>query len=211
MKAFKILFAGFVLTAALAACQPQGSAPQAALTAIVEEPTAVSASKEPTAMPVSEKPTATPTSEKPTATPTNEKPTEAPAQPTVAPTEEPTATPETKPAEPVILAAGEFQGRDDAHQGSGTAQIVQEGERRVLRLQNFSSTEGPDLYVYLVENPDTFDADAIGEFLDLGLLKATTGDQEYEIPAGADLSKYGGVQVYCLSFRFIFSNAPFAN
>ena len=211
MKAFKILFAGFVLTAALAACQPQGSAPQATPTAIVEEPTAMPASKEPTAMPVSEKPTATPTSEKPTATPTNEKPTEAPAQPTVAPTEEPTATPETKPAEPVILAAGEFQGRDAAHQGSGTAQIVQEGERRVLRLQNFSSTEGPDLYVYLVENPDTFDADAVGEYLDLGLLKATTGDQEYEIPAGADLAKYGGVQVYCLSFRFIFSNAPFVN
>ena len=106
MKVFKILFAGFVLTAAVAACQPQGSAPQAAPTAIVEEPTA---------MPVSEKPTVTPTSEKPTATPTNEKPTEAPAQPTVAPTEEPTATPETKPAEPVILATGEFQGRDDAH------------------------------------------------------------------------------------------------
>ena len=211
MKAFTILCAGFVLTAVLAACQPQGSAPQAAPTAIVEEPTAMLASKEPTAMPVSEKPTATPTSEKPTATPTTEKPTEAPAQPTVAPTEEPTATPETKPAEPVILAAGEFQGRDDAHQGSGTAQIVQEGERRVLRLQDFSSTEGPDLYVYLVQNPDTFDADAVGEFLDLGLLKATTGDQEYEIPAGADLSKYGGVQVYCLSFRFIFSNAPFVN
>ena len=202
MKAFTILFAGFVLTAALAACQPQGSAPQAAPTAIVQEPTAMPASKEPTL---------TPTSEMPTATPTTEKPTEAPAQPTVAPTEEPTATPETKPAEPVILATGEFQGRDDAHQGSGTAQIVQEGERRVLRLQNFSSTEGPDLYVYLVENPDTFDADAIGEYLDLGLLKATTGDQEYEIPAGADLSKYGGVQVYCLSFRFIFSNAPFVN
>ena len=211
MKAFKILFAGFVLTAALAACQPQGSAPQAAPTAIVEQPTAMPASQQPTATPTSEMPTATPTSEKPTATPTTEKPTEAPAQPTVAPTEEPTPTPETKPAEPVILAAGEFQGRDDAHQGSGTAQIVQEGERRVLRLQNFSSTEGPDLYVYLVENPDTFDADAIGEFLDLGLLKATTGDQEYEIPAGADLSKYGGVQVYCLSFRFIFSNAPFVN
>ena len=162
-------------------------------------------------MPASKEPTATPTSEKRTATPTTEKPTEAPAQSTVAPTEEPTATPETKPADPVILAAGEFQGRDAAHQGSGTAQIVQEGERRVLRLQNFSSTEGPDLYVYLVENPDTFDADAVGEFLDLGLLKATTGDQEYEIPAGVDLSKYGGVQIYCLSFSFIFSNAPFAN
>lgn len=211
MRAFKILLAGFVLTAALAACQPQGSAPQAAPTALVEQPTAMPASKEPTATPVSETPTATPTSEKPTSTPTPEKPTEAPAQPTVAPTEEPTATPETQPAEPVILATGEFQGRDAAHQGSGTAQIVQEGERRVLRLQNFSSTEGPDLYVYLVENPDTFDADAIGEFLDLGLLKATTGDQEYEIPAGVDLSKYGGVQIYCLSFSFIFSNAPFAN
>ena len=125
MKAFKILFAGFVLTTALAACQPQESAPQAAPTAIVEEPTAMPASKQPTLTPTSEMPTATPTSEKPTATPTTEKPTEAPAQPTVAPTEEPTATPETKPAEPVILAEGEFQGRDAAHQGSGTAQIVQ--------------------------------------------------------------------------------------
>ena len=211
MKAFTILFAGFVLTATLAACQPQGSPAQVAPTAIVEEPTAMPASEMPTPTPASEMSTPTPTTEMPTPTPTTEKPTEAPAQPTVAPTEEPTATPETKPAEPVILAAGEFQGRDDAHQGSGTAQIVQEGERRVLRLQNFSSTEGPDLYVYLVENPDTFDADAIGEFLDLGLLKATTGDQEYEIPPGADLSKYGGVQVYCLSFRFIFSNAPFVN
>ena len=211
MKAFTILFAGFVLTATLAACQPQGSPAQVAPTAIVEEPTAMPASEMPTPTPASEMPTPTPTTEMPTPTPTTEKPTEAPAQPTVAPTEEPTATPETKPAEPVILAAGEFQGRDAAHQGSGTAQIVQKGERRVLRLQNFSSTEGPDLYVYLVENPDTFDADAVGEYLDLGLLKATTGDQEYEIPAGADLAKYGGVQVYCLSFRFIFSNAPFVN
>ena len=31
----------------------------------------------------------------------------------------------------------------------------------------------------IVENPDTFDADAIGKFLDLGPLKATTGDQAY--------------------------------
>ncbi len=31
----------------------------------------------------------------------------------------------------------------------------------------------------IVENPDTFDADAIGEFLDLGPLKGTTGDQAY--------------------------------
>ena len=53
-----------------------------------------------------------------------------------------------------------------------------------------------DRYVYLVENPDTFDADAVGEYLDLGLLKATTGDQEYEIPAGADLAKYGGLPQY---------------
>lgn len=202
MRAFRILLVGFVLTAALAACQPQGSVPQAAPTAIVEEPTAMAASEEPIAMPVSEKPTATPTSQKPT---------EAPAQPTATPTEEPTDTPVTKPAEPVILATGEFQGRDAAHQGSGTAQIVQEGERRVLRLQNFSSTKGPDLYVYLVENPETYDADAIGEVLDLGLLKATTGVQEYEIPAGVDLSKFGGVQIYCLSFSFIFSNAPLAN
>ena len=211
MKAFKILLAGFLLAAALAACQPDGSAPQAAPNAAVEEPTAIPPTREPTPMPVSEKPTATPVTAKPPATPAAEKATEAPAPPTIAPTAEPTATPETKPAEPVILATGEFQGRDDAHQGSGTAQIVQEGERRVLRLQNFFSSEGPDLYVYLVENPDTFDAGAIGEFLDLGLLKATTGDQTYEIPAGADLSRYGGVQIYCLSFSFIFSTAPFAD
>ena len=75
MKAFTILFAGFVLTATLAACQPQGSPAQVAPTAIVEEPTAMPASKEPTATPTSEKSTATPTSEMPTATATIEKPT----------------------------------------------------------------------------------------------------------------------------------------
>lgn len=205
MKAFAILLAGLALMAALTACQAQESTPAAVPTPIVEESIATPTSVQPTATPVS--PTATPVP--PTATPVP--PTATPVQPTATPVEEPTAAPVTSPAEPVILATGEFQGRDADHQGSGTALIVQEGERRVLRLQDFYSTDGPDLYVYLVENPNTFDADAIGQFLDLGLLQATTGDQGYEIPAGADLSTYAGVQIYCLSFRFIFSNAPFAN
>lgn len=117
--------------------------------------------------------------------------------------------PESTADEWVIAAQGEFMDADSFHKGSGTATIFQQGETRVLRFENFESTNGPDLHVLLVENIDgTGNAD-IGEYLDLGSLKGNVGNQNYEIPDGTDLSQYSGVMIYCMPFHVIFSTASF--
>ena len=64
-------------------------------------------------------------------------------------------------------------------------------------------------YVYLVENPNTLNANELGATLDLGLLQSLTGDQMYAIPSGTDISPFQGVIIFCLEFDFVFSTAPF--
>lgn len=196
MKFWKLFTVLTVIVMLLAACR-QGMPEPVAAPAAQEKPTEAAQAEEPTAEAPAEEATEEPAAET-AAEEATEEPT-AEAQPTEAP-----AT-----AEPTTLAQGEFKDRDAQHQGSGTASLVQTGDQRVLRLQNFTSSDGPDLYVYLVENPNTLDAEALGETLDLGELQALAGDQEYTIPADVDLSKYQGAIIYCLEFHFVFSTAPF--
>lgn len=107
------------------------------------------------------------------------------------------------------VVQGNFQGADSFHKGSGTATIFQQGDKSILRLEDFSSTNGPDLHVLLVENIAASQAKDLGETLDLGSLKGNVGDQNYEIPAGTNLTKYKGVMIYCKPFHVVFSVAPF--
>jgi hypothetical protein len=75
-------------------------------------------------------------------------------------------------------------GADASHQGSGRATIVQrEDGDLVLELEDFSVTDGPDLHVYLVGAAAPASGDALGEFVDLGLLRSPMGDQAYDIPS----------------------------
>jgi len=106
----------------------------------------------------------------------------------------------------IIAAQGEFRAADSFHKGSGTATIYEQGATRVLRLENFSSTNGPDLHVLLVEKVDGGD---MGEYVDLGSLKGNVGNQNYDIPADVDLGNYSGVMIYCQPFHVVFSTAAF--
>ncbi|MFK7802653.1 MAG: DM13 domain-containing protein [Anaerolineae bacterium] len=108
------------------------------------------------------------------------------------------------PAEWVQVSSGMFTGADDFHQGSGSAAIFQQGDTRILRLEDFMVTNGPDLHVLLVEN---IEGD-MGEYVDLGSLKGNIGSQNYEIPADVDLSQFSGIMIYCMPFHVSFSTAP---
>jgi len=44
--------------------------------------------------------------------------------------------------------------------------------------------------------------------VDLGNLKGNVGDQQYEIPAGTDLERYGTVVLYCTPFTVRIAVAP---
>jgi hypothetical protein len=108
------------------------------------------------------------------------------------------------------LVTGEFRDRDAIHQGSGTATIFRgEAGELTLRLTNFSVTNGPDLKIWLVaaEHVEGDEAVKSSDYLALGPLKGNIGDQNYEIPAGTDISAYPSVVVWCEQFGVLFSAA----
>jgi len=111
-------------------------------------------------------------------------------------------------AEWVVAGQGQFRDADSFHQGSGKATIFQQGDQRVLRFEDFSVTNGPDLHVLLIENVNATSHAELGEYIDLGSLKGNMGNQNYEIPADVDLSKYNGVMIYCMPFHVVFATAP---
>ena len=107
------------------------------------------------------------------------------------------------------LSAGQFH--SVAHETHGTATIEDVGGgRRVLRLTDFATSNGPDVRVYLVAAADASDNEAVTKagFVELGKLKGTEGDQNYEIPAGLDLGKYRAVTIWCRRFSVNFATAP---
>lgn len=99
--------------------------------------------------------------------------------------------------------SGSFVGVNDGiHNAEGRAiAIALDNGGRILRLEDFRSTNGPDLYVYIATDKSASD------FLSLGRLKGNIGNQNYEIPAGADLAKYDTVLIWCQAFSVLFGSA----
>jgi Electron transfer DM13 len=110
---------------------------------------------------------------------------------------------------PVSILAGQFH--SVAHETKGTASVHDlGGGRRVLRLTDFATSNGPDVRVYLVAARDASDNATVTRagYIELGKLKGNQGDQNYEIPAGADLAKYRAVTIWCYRFSVNFATAP---
>lgn len=108
-----------------------------------------------------------------------------------------------------VLLSGEFH--SVAHETRGTATVHELGAgRRVVRFTGFSTSNGPDVRVYLVAAPDAADDESVTKagFVELGKLKGTEGDQNYEIPADLDLEKYRAVTIWCRRFSVNFATAP---
>jgi len=109
------------------------------------------------------------------------------------------------------LVTGKFHGK--VHKTEGRATIYQEADGKlVLRLTKFKTSNGPDVHVILVATTDAMDdANFLKdntEKLELGKLKGNEGDQNYEIPAETDLTKFRTVSIYCERFNANFGAAP---
>ena len=103
-------------------------------------------------------------------------------------------------AEVVTEFTGTFAG-ESRYTITGTADVLGNGTgQRFLRFENFESSNGPDLNVYL-RNPET------GEFIDLGDLKGNIGSQNYEIAADVDLTEFSEVEIWCVRFGVGFGGA----
>jgi electron transfer DM13 len=109
---------------------------------------------------------------------------------------------------PQKLLSGQFKGY--AHDTDGMATIYETDNKRILRLTNFRTSNGPDVHVYLVAAPNVQDDATVktAGFVDLGSMKGNVGDQNYDVPGTLDLRKYRAVTIWCKRFSINFGTAP---
>jgi hypothetical protein len=94
---------------------------------------------------------------------------------------------------PVIATQG--------HPAEGHVYILETGDKKYVRYENFKTINGPDLYVYLVKDLRA------KEFVNLGKLKATEGNVHYEIPASVNSDEYQYAIIWCEDFSVLFNYA----
>ncbi|MBP2475425.1 hypothetical protein JOF53_004297 [Crossiella equi] len=115
------------------------------------------------------------------------------------------------PPQPSTLATGAFVTQE--HKTTGTATVLRLADgSQVLRLTELASSDGPDLHVWLTDQTaggewGKYDD---GRTVKLGKLKATHGNQNYAIPAGANLDGLRSVVIWCDRFNVAFGSAPLA-
>ena len=112
--------------------------------------------------------------------------------------------------DPQPLYTGSLAGR--AHPTRGRASIYQTPDGKLeLRLTGFVTSNGPDVHVVLAQSRDeNLKQDFVkGQLnsMELGLLKANEGNQNYDLPDSADLGKYDSVVIYCERFHAVFGVA----
>ena len=106
------------------------------------------------------------------------------------------------------LVSGQFY--SILHPTQGTATIYQMGDgTRILRLTSFSTSNGPDVHVYVVAADDAKDVATVEKagFVDLGVIKGNIGDQNYRLDSHLDLAKYRAVSIWCKRFSVNFGAA----
>lgn len=98
-----------------------------------------------------------------------------------------------------LLARGTFI--NGLYEVKGTAMILEQYNKLVLRLEDLNATNGPDLHLLLA-------ADASGSAaFDVGVLRATKGHANYTLPREFDTKSKPYVLVWSASFNVAFGVA----
>ncbi len=113
---------------------------------------------------------------------------------------------------PELAARGAFTQLDPIRYAQGTALIyIGADDRKVLRLENFTSANNSDLRVILSAflSPTTTAEMRFNDLdFDVGPLKGTYGNQNYEIPQELNILDYASVVIYSPGIDLIYSVAP---
>ncbi|HEV3255618.1 MAG TPA: DM13 domain-containing protein [Gemmataceae bacterium] len=107
-----------------------------------------------------------------------------------------------------VLAKGEFHNADKAGKGTATVYKLANG-KRVLRLSNFATDNGPDLHVRLIAADDAKDTASVAktDSVEVAKLKGNKGNQNHELSEKVDLGKYRVVSIWCNRFSVNFAAA----
>lgn len=129
----------------------------------------------------------------------------APESPASPPAAVRNGAPTPQPRESASATVGRATLTGIDHRASGTAQVLKlaSGEY-VVRFENLDVEQGPDFRVHLVPGPN---ATSPRRTADLGGLKASTGNQNYPIPAGTVVNAPATVLIWCRAFQVPVANA----
>ncbi|WP_372493608.1 DM13 domain-containing protein [Micromonospora alfalfae] len=121
------------------------------------------------------------------------------------------ATSAATPAANEILTAGEFVTHE--HRTTGSAEIHRLADgRHQLVIRDLNTSNGPDLRVWLTDQPvvrgtagwRVFDD---GVWVELAKLKGNRGNQVYELPASVKPGDFRSVSIWCKRFAVSFGAA----
>lgn len=107
-------------------------------------------------------------------------------------------------AAPVAVREAESRAKvtgTTGHPASGYVRVVSAEGKQYVRYEEFKTINGPDIFVYLSKDLDAKD------FVNLGEVKGTEGNINYEVPEGVDASQYPYVLTWCKQFGVLFNYA----
>ena len=84
---------------------------------------------------------------------------------------------------------------------SGSAKVYSQKNQQILALENFNSSNGPDLHVYISKEEQPIN------YIDLGRLQSVTGNQQYPLTGNINFSEYKYALIYCQRYNHLFGSA----
>ena len=120
------------------------------------------------------------------------------------------AAPFDASGDPQPILTGRFDG--NARQANGRATIYRKpGGEEYLQLKDFTAPSGANVHVVLARSQHMNPAQSVVngglDGVDLGPLRGDQSDQIYDLPAGADLTKYDAVAIYGENDHTVFGRA----
>ena len=125
-----------------------------------------------------------------------------------------TASPTAGAPQAILVAGGAFVTHE--HDTSGTVEVVRLADgKHQLVFRDLSTSDGPDLRVWLTDQPvvagragwHVFDD---GKYVEVGRLKGTHGTLVYDLPAEVDPAAFRSVTIWCKRFAVSFGAAALA-
>lgn len=86
---------------------------------------------------------------------------------------------------------------------TGNARVYSINGKYQLALEDFTTSNGPDLKVYISKEQQPVN------FVNLGSLKSTAGNQLYDIPSTVDVKEYTYALIYCQQYSHLFGYTKF--
>ena len=83
----------------------------------------------------------------------------------------------------------------------GTARIYFQNSQHILALENFNSSNGPDLHVYISKEVQPVN------YIDLGKLQSVSGNQQYPLTGNINFSEYKYALIHCQQYNHLFGSA----